>query len=77
MKVPSDVRKRYYYVIPMPLDASGQGPCTEEEAKIITYEVWDMTLNTHGSHRLLPDAIQLCEDLNRKHYEEEPQSDNN
>ena len=61
----SDVRKWFYYPIEMPLTCDGQGPATVGvDAASISYEVWDILLNTHSSHDNLPDAINEAMRLN-------------
>lgn len=63
--LPSDVRQWFYYPIEMPLTEDGQGPATVgKDAARITYEVWDVLLNTHGSFDNLPDAINEAMRLN-------------
>ena len=49
----------------MPLSADGQGPAkVGTDAASITYEVWDVLLNTHASFDNLPDAINEAMKLN-------------
>ena len=61
----TDVRKWFYFPIEMPLTADGQGPATVGvDAATISYEVWDVLLNTHSSHNNLPDAINEAMRLN-------------
>jgi len=56
---------RPYFVVEMPLSADGEGPATiGEDAASMTYEIWDVCLNTISSHDLLSDAIRACEKLN-------------
>ncbi len=60
-----DCRKWFYYPIEMPLSKDGQGPATiGQDAEYITYEVWDVLFNTHGSFNNLPDAINEAIRLN-------------
>ncbi len=60
-----DCRKWFYYPIEMPLTANNEGPATVGiDAAKITYEVWDMLFNTHGSFSNLPDAINEAMRLN-------------
>lgn len=62
-----DVRKWFYYPIEMPLSADGNGPAkVGTDAVNITYEVWDVLLNTHASFDNLPDAINEAMRLNAK-----------
>ena len=69
-KQPDNVRLRFYFLIPVFLDAKGKGPCKITEAHDIRYEVWDQVLDTHGSHKHLPDAWQQVEELNREYYKD-------
>lgn len=63
--MPPDVRKWFYYPIEMPVTAAGVGPATVgKDAARITYEVWDVLLNTHGAFETLPDAINEAMRLN-------------
>lgn len=60
-----DVRSWWHYSIEMPLSSDGQGPAMiGVDAKSMTYEVWDQTLNTHSSHDNLPDAINAAMQMN-------------
>lgn len=60
-----DVRRWFYYPIEMPVTAEGMGPATVgDDADRITYEVWDVLLNSHSSHDNLPDAINEAMRLN-------------
>jgi hypothetical protein len=60
-----DVRQWFHYPIEMPLSADGQGPATiGADAASITYEVWDVLLNTHASFDNLHDAINEAMRLN-------------
>lgn len=60
-----DVRQWYYYPIEMPVTSNGDGPATVGiDAEKITYEVWDVLLNTHASFDNLPDAINEAMRLN-------------
>ena len=62
-----DVRKWFYYPIEMPVTAEGMGPATVGvDASKITYEVWDVLLNSHGSFDNLPDAINEAIRLNTR-----------
>ena len=55
----------------MPINEEGQGPAVVgKDATKITFEVWDMALQTHSSHTNLPDAINEAIRLN-KEYENE------
>jgi len=61
----NDVRKWFHYPIEMPLSEDGQGPATVGvDAKSVTYEVWDVLLQTHASFDNLPDAINKAMRLN-------------
>lgn len=61
----ADVRQWYYYPIEMPVDANGYGPAKiGVDAVEITYEVWDVLLNTHATYNNLPDAINESMRLN-------------
>lgn len=63
--LPTNCREWFYYPIEMPLSADGQGPATVGvDAAKITYEVWDVLLNTYSSHGNLPDAINEAMRLN-------------
>lgn len=53
-----------FYVIDIPINAEGKGPCTVEEATSIIYEVWDHSTLAHGSYDLLSDAIRHADRLN-------------
>lgn len=70
MAVPTDVRKRFYYVIPMPINAGGQGPADLHEAVELTWEIWTQELSSVASFEFLPDAIQRCEELNAEYHKE-------
>lgn len=60
-----DVRKWFHFPIEMPVTAAGEGPATVGlDAAKITYEVWDVELNTHASFDNLPDAINEAMRLN-------------
>ena len=61
------VRNRYYYPILMPLNAEGQGPCSDIECTKITFEVWDQELTSHHSFDNLPDAIDMAEIMNEEY----------
>jgi hypothetical protein len=61
--LPADVRNWYYYPIVIPLK-NGQGPASDEECDQITWEVWDVLLNSHGSFDNLPDAINHAIKMN-------------
>ena len=66
-----DCRQWFYYPILMPINEEGQGPAVVgKDATKITFEVWDMALQTHSSHTNLPDAINEAIRLN-KEYENE------
>ena len=67
--VPNDVRERFYFVIPMPVNKDGQGPAKiGHDAVEVEFEVWTQELDTVYSSKLLLDAIQECEKLNRAYY---------
>lgn len=66
--VPEDVRKRYFYIIPMPLTIEGHGPASHPDIHRLTFEIWDLDLSSHSSFEHLPDAIQECEKLNKEFY---------
>lgn len=57
-----------YYVIPVPVDVSGNGPCDLHEAHKMTYEVWDKAMAFQGVHDYLPDAIDQMNTLNKDTY---------
>lgn len=57
-------RERYFFVIVMPLNKNGQGPCDLKEAEKLTWEVWSQELDSKGSFDHLDDAIDECEKLN-------------
>lgn len=65
MAIPA--RDQMYYVIVIPLNVEGNGPCTIPEATTILYEVWDQTCTTFSSHEFLPDAIDDCNARNEVH----------
>ena len=61
----ADVRRWFHYPIEMPVNYEGQGPATVgKDAVSITYEVWDVLLNSHSSFTNLPDAINEAIRLN-------------
>lgn len=61
----ADVRQWWHYPIEFPIDADGNGPAkVGVDAVKITYEVWDVLLNTHASFDNLPDAINEAMRLN-------------
>lgn len=63
--LPYDVRQWYYYPIEMPLTKGGQGPAKiGVDADRISYEVWDILLNTYAAFDNLPDAINEAMRLN-------------
>ena len=65
----SDCRLWYYFPIEMPVTADGNGPAeVGKDAARMTYEVWDMTLTSHGSFDFLPDAINHAMKLNAERY---------
>lgn len=55
-----------FYVITMPLNADGMGPCEIKGASKISFEVWDRFLSTHSSHEFLRDAISEAITLNNE-----------
>lgn len=57
-------RNRYYYVIIMPINKDGQGPCDNHEIDKIKWQVWDQALTSYGEYDFLPDAIDHAEELN-------------
>ena len=62
---PSDVRTWPFFPIIMPLK-NGTGPATYEECDQITYEVWDLLFDTHGSFIYMPDAINKAMELSKR-----------
>lgn len=60
-------REQMYYVIVMPLNAEGNGPCSIPEAVELDYQVWDQTCTTFSSNKYLPDAIDDCNMRNAIH----------
>lgn len=61
----SDVRQWWHYPIEFPINADGDGPAkVGVDAVEITYEVWDVLLNTHATYNNLPDAINEAMRLN-------------
>lgn len=54
-----------FYPIVMPL-LNGQGPASDEECDEITWEVWDRFLDTFGSYKTLPEALNVALTLNTK-----------
>ena len=67
-----DVRRWFHYPIEMPVTAEGEGPATVgRDAARVTYEVWDVLLNTHAAFNNLPDAINEAMRLNAKRQRKE------
>lgn len=62
---PMDIRTWPYYPVVMPLK-EGKGPVSEAECDQITFEVWDLLYNSHGSFGYLPDAINEAMRLTRE-----------
>lgn len=62
-----NVRERMYFVITMPLNVEGQGPCGIQDAAEILFEVWDQVATSYGSFKFLPDAIAFAELRNEQH----------
>ena len=46
-----------FFVIPMPVNKHGFGPCDTDEFDKMLYEVWDHCCDSYGSHEFLSDAI--------------------
>lgn len=54
-----------YFVIEMPLDENGNGPCELNKCTEIKYEVWDRVCNTVGDgYKSLAEAIKSAMVLN-------------
>lgn len=59
-------REQMYFVIVIPVNKEGQGPCDLKDAVKLTWEVWDQVLTSYSSHDFLADAI---DDMNRRNEE--------
>lgn len=64
-----NVRSWPFHPIIIPINKDGQGPCTDEEAVKITWEVWSFnTAYSFGPYENLPDAINKAIELSKDFF---------
>lgn len=64
-------RDWFHYPILMPLNADGDGPASLDEIAELSWQVWDKTMETHGSFDNLYDAINAAMRLNAARHADE------
>lgn len=53
------------FVIPMPLNANGDGPAEKEETIITVYQIWDITNRVIGECSVEANAKKIAELINK------------
>jgi len=66
--VPVDVRKRWFFIIVIPITKDGKGPADLYAADKLTWEVWNREMVAQATFDNLPDAIAECEKRNKNYY---------